>query len=476
MTTSLARYNGKQFAVNAVVLDASFAAELGQRRQRLSEKLGDRVAVVGSAPLAVHHNDVEFPYRQDSDFFYLTGLNEPEAVALLVPQHPEHRFVLFVRPRNPEAERWAGKRLGVEGAKEIYGADAAYPIAELAEKLPLYLEKASQLCYRFGLNEILNETVLRVYRQQVALYARRGTGVQGLLDLRFLLAPLRQHKSPWELERLRQAVEIGAIAHENARRMAKPGVGEWEIEAQLAADFRRLGGQGPAYPSIVAGGANACILHYIDNNCRLQDGDLLLIDAGCSYDYYNSDITRTFPVNGRFRAEQRAIYDIVLRAQQAAIAEVKPGAPYHRPHDAAVRVIVEGLQDLGLLVGDTAALIAGEPPAAAETFKEKEEREKRKPHKPFFMHRTGHFLGLDVHDVGHYREGEAWTALAPGMVVTIEPGIYIAPDIQVAAGQPPVPERWHGIGIRIEDDVLVTDTGCEVLTAAVPKDPQALTD
>ncbi|MFQ3680498.1 MAG: aminopeptidase P N-terminal domain-containing protein [Pseudanabaenaceae cyanobacterium] len=461
--------------MNSVVLDASFAAELQRRRQRLYEKLGDRVAVVGSAPAAVHHNDVEFPYRQDSDFFYLTGLNEPEAVALFAPQHPEHRFVLFVRPRDPEAERWVGKRLGVEGAKEIYGADAAYPIAELPEKLPLYLEKASQLCYSFGGNESLNATVLQVYRRQVALYARRGTGVQGLLDLRFLLAPLRQHKSPWEVAKLRQAIHIAAIAHANARQMARPGVGEWEIEAQLAADFRRLGGQGPAYPSIVAGGANACILHYTDNNCRLQDGDLLLIDAGCSYDYYNSDITRTFPVNGRFTAEQRAIYDIVLRAQQAAIAEVKPGAAYNQPHEAAVRVIVEGLRDLGLLVGDTADLMAGEPAPATETFKEQEEREKRKPYKPFFLHRTGHFLGLDVHDVGNYREGEGWTALAPGMVITIEPGIYIAPDLPVAAGQPEVPERWHGIGIRIEDDVLVTDTGCEVLTAAVPKLPAELT-
>ena len=426
--------------------------EFQQRRQQVMEKIGHGTAIFRSAPMAVMHNDVEYTYRQDSDFFYLTGFNEPDAVAILAPHHPEHQFILFVQPKDPEKETWTGYLHGVEGAKEIFGADEAYSIQELEEKLPQYLEKAERIYYHLGRDKTFNTNVLKHWQKLIATFPRRGTGPTALEDTNFILHPLRLLKTAAELDNIRQATAISAQAHNRAREFTKVGHYEYQIQAEIEHTFRLEGGMGPAYPSIVASGANACILHYINNNRQVQENELLLIDAGCAYNYYNGDITRTFPVNGKFTPEQKIIYKIVLEAQLKAIEVVKTGNPYNLFHDTAVRTIVEGLVDLGLLVGDVDEII-------------KEEK-----YKPFYMHRTGHWLGLDVHDAGGYKVNEeTWQTLQPGHVLTVEPGIYIAPDIKPAEGQPEVPEKWRGIGIRIEDDVLVTATGNEVLTATVPK-------
>lgn len=426
--------------------------EYRQRREQLMAKIGNGTAIFRSAPTAVMHNDVEYVFRQDSDFFYLTGFNEAEAVAVLAPHHPEHRFVLFVQPKDPEKETWTGYRYGIEGAKEKFGADEAYSIAELDEKLPQYLEKADRIYYHLGRNNHFNERIISHLQKLMATYPKRGMGPMAIESTSPLLHSMRQVKSAAEVEMLRQAAAISAAAHNRAREFAKPGRYEYQVQAEIEHTFRLHGAIGPAYPSIVASGANACILHYIENDRQMQENELLLIDAGCSYGYYNGDITRTFPISGKFTAEQKILYDLVLEAQLKAIEQVKPGNPYNLFHDAAVRVLVEGLIDLGLLVGNIEELI-------------KEEK-----YKPFYMHRTGHWLGLDVHDAGVYKHGEeSWQILQPGHVLTVEPGIYISPDFKPAEGQPEVPEKWRGIGIRIEDDLLVTPDGHEVLTADVPK-------
>lgn len=426
-------------------------AEYRSRREQLMAKIGNGTAIFRSAPTSVMHNDVEYVYRQDSDFYYLTGFDEPSAVAVLAPHHEEHRFILFVQPKEKEKEIWTGYRVGVEGAKELFGADEAYPIGELQEKLPKYLLKADRIFYHVGRDRDFTNIILKQWQNLMAIYPKRGIGPTAIEDPSPILHAMRQVKSAAELEIMRKAAMISIEAHNYAQDIAKPGRYEYEIQAEIERIFRVRGGVGPAYPSIVASGANACILHYIENNRQLQDGDLLLIDAGCSYDYYNADITRTFPINGKFTAEQKIIYDIVLQAQLKAIEQVQPGNGYNQNHDTAVRVLVEGLMSLGLLQGDIEEII-------------KEEK-----YKPFYMHRTGHWLGLDVHDAGVYQHGESPQILQPNQVLTIEPGIYINPDIQPAEGQPEIPERWRGIGIRIEDDVLVTESGHEVLTAAVPK-------
>jgi Xaa-Pro aminopeptidase len=433
-------------------------AEYQQRRQQLMEKIGAGVGVFRSAPAAVMHNDVEYNFRQDSDFFYLTGFDEPEAIAVLAPNHPEYKFVLFVRPKDPDQETWSGRRVGVEDAKAIYGADAAFPIAELEEKLPDYLEKSDRIYYRLGRDKNFNDTLLSHWQKLMATYPKRGTGPISLADPAPILHPMRLVKSESELALMRQAIAISVEAHNLAQEMAQPGRYEYEIQAEMERLFRLRGGSGPAYPSIVASGDNACILHYTENTRQLQDGDLLLIDAGCAYGYYNADITRTFPVNGQFSAEQKILYELVLEAQTQAIAQVKPGNPYNLIHDTAVRVLVTGLVALGLLKGDVDTLISENA---------KEEKQK---YKPFYMHRTGHWLGLDVHDVGLYKQSEDnWTILQPGQVLTVEPGLYIGPEIKLAEDQPDVGDRWRGIGIRIEDDVLVTPEGHQVLTSGVPK-------
>ena len=424
--------------------------EYRQRREQLMAKIGSGTAIFRSAPAAVMHNDVEYAYRQDSDFFYLTGFNEAEAVAVLAPHHEEHKFVLFVQPKDLEKETWHGYRAGVEGAKELYGADEAFPIAELAEKLPKYLEKADRIYYHFGRDRTFDQTVLNHWQRLMATYHKRGTGPTAVEDSNIILHPMRLVKSETELALMRKAANISVAAHNRAQEFAKPGRYEYEIQAEIEHTFG-LNGCTPAYPSIVASGYNSCVLHYIENNRQMQENDLLLIDAGCACDYYNADITRTFPVSGKFTTEQQIIYDLVLQAQLQAISQVYPGNPYSKIHETAVRVLVEGLMDLKLLVGDIEEII-------------KEEK-----YKPFYMHRTGHWLGLDVHDVGVYQYGENPQVLQPGQVLTVEPGIYISPYIKPVEGQPEVPEKWRGIGVRIEDDVLVTVEGQEVLTAGVPK-------
>ncbi|MGR3276030.1 aminopeptidase P N-terminal domain-containing protein [Acaryochloris marina NIES-2412] len=433
-------------------------AEYRQRRQQLMESIGSGTGIFRSAPMAVMHSDVEYNFRQESDFFYLTGFNEPNAVAVLAPHHEEHQFVLFVQPKDPLMETWTGYRVGVDLAKEEYGADEVYPITELDEHLPQYLAGADRIYYHLGLDQPFNQTILKHWQRSLIMVRKNGIGPVALEDPMTVLHPQRLTKSEAELDLMRKAIDISAEAHNLAREIAQPGRYEYEIQAEMERLFRLRGGLGPAYPSIVAAGVNGCILHYTENTCQLQDQDLLLIDAGCSYQYYNADITRTFPVSGTFTAEQKALYELVLAAQEAAIAQVQPGNPYNAFHDAAVKVLTQGLVDLGLLKGEVDTLI---------------EEEK---YKPFYMHRTGHWLGLDVHDVGVYKQDkDTWQPLEAGHVVTVEPGIYIGPDIQLDEDQPEVPEKWRGIGIRIEDDVLLTKTGHEVLTAAVPKSVASMT-
>ena len=428
------------------------------RRQRFLDQLGAAAAVIPAATLATHHADCEFPFRQDSDFFYLTGFDEPDAVALLLPHRPEgERFVLFVHPKDPAAEVWTGFRWGTEGAVERYGADIAHPLDQLSALLPGYLEGAEAIAFRVGRHPAVEPLVLSAWGRQLDSYARAGTAALGLLAPTPVLHRLRLVKEGHELQRLREACRISAEAHELARTMTQPGMNEAEVQAAIEAHFRAAGARGPAYGSIVAGGDNACVLHYTANTAALQDGDLLLIDAGCSVDdYYNGDITRTFPVNGRFSAEQRELYSLVLAAQEAAVETVHPGGTAEQVHATALRVLVEGLVDLGLLLGDVDGLI------------------EQGAYRHLYMHRTGHWLGLDVHDVGAYRLGDHPAPLEPGMVLTVEPGLYISDRLAVPEGQPEIDERWKGIGIRIEDDVAVTGSGHEVLTAAAQKSVAAM--
>jgi Xaa-Pro aminopeptidase len=383
--------------------------------------------------------------------YYLTGFNETDAVAVFAPHHEEHQFILFVQPKDPEKETWTGYVTGVEAAKEKYGADIVYPVTEIDQHLPQYIEKCDRLYYAIGRHPRFDQRILNYWQRSLRKFQKNGYGPRGIDDPRFILHAQRQVKSAAELELLRRAAAISVEAHHRAREVAKPGIYEYQVQAEIEHTFA-VQGATPAYPSIVASGANACILHYIDNTRQIADGDLLLIDAGGSYQYYNADITRTFAVNGKMTKHQQAIYEIVLAAQESAIAEVKAGKAYNEFHDMAVCVIVQGLLDLGLLQGDLEEIIKAEK------------------YKPFYMHRTGHWLGLDVHDAGAYKlSAEEWCHLQPGNLVTVEPGIYISPTIKPAEEQPEVPEEWRGIGIRIEDDVLVTETGNEVLTAAVPK-------
>ncbi|MEL6470062.1 MAG: aminopeptidase P N-terminal domain-containing protein [Cyanobacteria bacterium J06623_4] len=427
-------------------------SEYRQRRQAVISALGQSTAIFCSAPTAVMHNDVDHLYRQDSDFFYLTGFNEPSAVAVLAPSHSDHQFVLFVQPKDPEKETWSGYRTGVELAKEKYGADEVYPIAELSEKLPEYVEKAPRLYYHFGNDRAFNDRIIALWQHFLTKMTKKGTGPAAIEDAKLLMQQFRRVKSPYEIEKIRQAIAVSVEAHNAAREMVRPGVYEYEVQATIENIFRKAGAMGPAYPTIVAGGENACILHYVENNQQLQEGDFILIDAGCAYDYYNADITRTFPVGDRLSEEQEIIYDLVLKAQLAAIEKVQPGLPFNEFHDAATKIITTGLVELGLLVGEIDKLI------------------EEKKHKAFFMHGTGHFLGLDVHDSGILRNPDkTWKPFVPGNIVTVEPGIYISPYYKPQEGQPAIDPRWLGIGVRIEDDVLVTETGNEVLTSAVPK-------
>jgi Xaa-Pro aminopeptidase len=424
--------------------------EFLRRRRALIRQMGrDSIAIVPAAPERIRNSDVHHPYRQDSDFHYLTGFGEPEAVAVLVPGRPHGEYLLFVRDRDPARETWDGRRAGPEGAVRDHGADDAFPIADIDEILPGLIENRAKVFYAMGTHPEFDQ---RVVGWVNGLRAQSKHGKHAPLEmvaLDHVLHDMRLFKSRGEVALMRESGRIAAQAHVRAMRFAKPARNEFEVMAELLHEFRRHNADTSYYP-IVGGGANGCILHYHENDAPLRDGDLLLIDAGCEVGCYASDITRTFPVNGHFSREQRAVYDIVLEANYAAIAAAKPGNHWNQPHEAAVRVITQGLVKLGLLKGRVSAL------------------EKKQAYKKFFMHRTGHWLGLDVHDVGDYKIGDEWRVLEPGMVLTIEPGVYIAP------GTRGVPRRYQGIGIRIEDDVVITKDGCEVLTSGVPKDADAI--
>jgi len=417
-----------------------------ERRARLLSEMGPGVLVIPSAPVAIRNNDVEHAYRQDSDFFYLTGFDEPQSVLVLTNQHAAHRCVLFVRKRNPERETWDGPRAGVDGAVKRFGADAAFTIEELAEKLPDYLEDVKRLHYRVGRDHEFDAemfTALDVVRRRARM---KKTVPSEIVDPATSLHELRLVKSDDEVAGMKRAAAITRDAHLAAMNVARPGRHEFEVEAEMVRIFRKAGCERPAYEPIVGSGRNATILHYRKNDRLMEEGDLLLIDAGCELDYYASDVTRTFPISGKYSAEQRALYDVVLASQHAAIDACVVGATMDGVHDVATGVLVDGLIELGLVEGTREKVIA-------ESL-----------HKAYYMHRTSHWLGMDVHDVGaYYIDGEA-RPMAAGYVLTVEPGLYVADDAECDP-------KWRGIGIRIEDDILVTDVGPVNLTAEIPKEP-----
>lgn len=411
-------------------------------RKRLAKAIGKGVAVIPTALEYLRNGDVHHAFRPDSDFYYLTGFPEPEAVAVIAPSHPKHRFVLFVRPRDKTAEIWNGRRHGTAGAVKAFGAEAAYPVGKIDEILPKYLSGASRVYAPWGRYE--------AFDRRLAEWMRRAGSRQNpfeRVDVAPVLAEMRLFKSPFEVGQMRRAAEITRDAHVAAMRAARPGMSESEIEGILLCRFRAGGGERLAYHPIVGSGANATILHYVENNRRMEDGDLLLIDAGAEYGGYACDVTRTFPVSGRFTPAQRAVYDVVLEAQLAAIDDCRPGVPRSRPHETAIRVLTQGMVRLGLLKGKPKPLI------------------KSGAFRRFYMHGTGHWLGMDVHDVGRYQEGAKPRPFEPGMVTTIEPGLYIEPR---ARGVDPA---FHGIGVRIEDDILVSRNEPVNLTEDIPKEP-----
>ena len=421
-------------------------SEFARRRKNLMAMMEpNSIAILPSAGEKVRSRDTDYTFRQDSDFYYLSGFDEPNAVLVLMPGRDHGEYVMFCRDRDPEKEIWDGYRAGPEGAISKFGADDAFPIDDIDEILPGLIEGRERLYYALGKDAQFDRHVMD-WVNRIRAQVRSGATPPGeFLDLDHLLHDMRLFKSTAELKIMAKAAEISAQAHIRAMRYCQPGVYEYQLASEIHHACAMEGGREMAYSSIVGGGKNGCILHYVENNQKLKDGDLVLIDAGCEYDYYASDITRTFPVSGQFSDEQKAIYDIVLRAQQAAFDVIKPGNHWNEPHDASVHIITSGLIELGLLSGDLDELI------------------EKAAYKPFYMHRIGHWLGLDVHDVGDYKVGGEWRVLEPGMVMTVEPGIYIAPDNEDVA------KKWRGIGIRIEDDVAVTKTGHDVLTASVPK-------
>ena len=413
------------------------------RRQHLADQIGNGVAIIPTAPERVRNRDTHHPYRFDSYFWYLTGFPEPEAV-LVVAGGDRPQCILFCREKNEEREIWDGYRQGPEGARETFGVDLAYPIGELEQRLPELIADRSALWHSLGHD---SEWDTRIAAALNAVRAQSRAGKRApreIRDLRAVLDGMRLIKDSSEIGTMRRAAAISSAGHARAMRHCRPGMAEYELEAELTHEFRRRGAAGHAYTPIVAGGANACVLHYIENDRILPENALVLIDAGCELDGYAADITRTFPANGRFSPAQRDCYEIVLAAQEAAIAAVRPGASFMAYHEAAVRVLAQGMLDLKLLTGSVDSVIESEA------------------YKRFYMHRTGHWLGLDVHDAGEYkedREGGEWIKLAPGMTLTVEPGLYIRPAADI-------PQELHGIGIRIEDDVLVTAGACEVYTDA----------
>ncbi|HKO87870.1 MAG TPA: aminopeptidase P N-terminal domain-containing protein [Burkholderiales bacterium] len=420
------------------------------RRARFAEAMGTGIAIIATAPERIRNRDSDYLYRFDSYFYYLSGFPEPEAVLVLVAG-AQRRSILFCRDKNPERELWDGFRHGPEAAQALFGFDAAYPISQLEEMLPTLMADQPVLHYALGMDAVWDTRVMG-WLNQVRNLSRTGVAAPAeVRDLRLVLDEMRLVKDSHEVALMRRAAEISAGAHARAMCATRPGKMEYEIEAELLYEFRRQGSQFPAYWPIVAGGKNACVLHYRENNQALREGDLLLIDAGCEFEGYAADITRTFPVNGKFTGPQRSIYDLVLAAQVAAIEEIRPGRHWNAAHDAAVKVLAQGFIDLGLCEGTLEGVLESGD------------------YRRFYMHRTGHWLGLDVHDAGEYKSNGDWKTLQPGMTLTVEPGCYIRPAEKV-------PEHFWNIGIRIEDDALVTQTGCEIITAAAPKTIAAIED
>ena len=420
--------------------------EFARRRKQLMGMVGDGgIVILPAAPVRTRSRDVEYRFRQDSDFYYLTGFAEPDAVAVLVPGRDSGEFLLFCRDRNPDKELWDGKRAGPDGVMRDFAADDAFPIDDIDDILPGIMESCSRVYYTMGQ---YSEFDARIAEWINSLRSRELRGVhtpQEFVALDHLLHDMRLYKSRAEITAMRKSANVAVKAHEAAMRAVRPGLYEYEIEAEFANEFRRNDAW-MSYSPIVGGGANSCTLHYVENRAKLVDGDLLLIDAGCELDYYASDITRTIPVSGKFSPEQRAVYEIVYEAQLAAIEKTCKGNHWNEPHDAAVKVITKGLKDIGLLKGTLKSLI------------------KDNAYREYFMHRTGHWLGIDVHDVGDYKVGDEWRFLEPGMVTTVEPGIYIPAGSKA-------PKRFQNIGIRIEDDVAVTSNGPDVLSKGLAKDP-----
>lgn len=422
------------------------AKEFKGRRKRLMDMMGDEsIAILPTALVHIRNNDVEFPFRPDSDFYYLTAYPEPEAVAVVIPDRPHGEYVLFCRERDPKKETWDGKRAGLEGACKIYGADDAFPIEDMDDILPNMLEDRERIFYTMGHDAVFDQRVLG-WVNEVRDKARTGVNAPNeFISLTHILHDMRLYKSRQEISAMRKAARISANAHKSAMQICQPGLMEYQLEAEIVHKFMQQGARLSAYPSIVGGGANSCILHYTDNQDELRDGDILLIDAGAEYEGYASDISRTFPVNGKFTKAQKEIYEVVLSAQLAAIEQVKPGNHWNDPHEAAIEVITEGLLALGILKGKVSTLL------------------KDRAYAEYYMHRTGHWLGMDVHDVGDYKVGGDWRMLEPGMVLTVEPGLYLP------AGSKGLAKKWWNIGVRIEDDVLVTKGGHDVLSKDMPK-------
>ncbi len=420
--------------------------ECHARRKKLMDMIGsDSIAILPTASVYIRNRDVEFPFRPDSDFFYLTGYPEPEAVAVLIPDRADGEFILFCRDKDIEMETWHGRRAGLEGALKIYGADDAFPIEDMDDILPGLIEGHERVFYNMGNDQNFDQRVLG-WVNQIRDKARTGVvAPDEFISLNHFLHDMRLYKSRHEVKLMKKAAKISAAAHKRVISYCKPGMHEYQLEAELVHEFMLNGSRAAAYPSIIGSGENGCILHYTENQDEIADGDLLLIDAGAEYHGYASDITRTFPANGKFSKAQRQAYDLVLKAQIAAIEQVQPGNHWNDPHDAAVRVLTEGMVALGILKGDVDELI------------------KDHVYTKYYMHRTGHWIGMDVHDVGDYKVDNEWRMLEPGMVLTIEPGLYMPAGIKGLA------KKWWNIGIRIEDDVLVTKEGYEVLTKDVPK-------
>ncbi len=420
--------------------------EFARRRKRLMDIMSiGGIAILPAASVKIRNRDVAFPYRPDSDFFYLTGFPEPEAVAVLIPERAQGEFIVFCREKNPERETWEGPCAGLDGVCEHYGADDAFPISDIDEILPGLLEDKERIYYSMGQDTDFDQRVMK-WVNEVRSRVRRGVTAPGeFIVLSHVVHEMRLCKSRQELNVIRRAAKIGAAGHRRAMQVCRPGLKEFELEAELLHEFMRNGSRAPAYPSIVASGENGCVLHYTANTDVLKEGELVLLDAGAEYDGYASDITRTFPVNGRYSTPQKEVYEWVLAAQTAAIEKAKPGNHWYDPHQAAVRVLTKGLVEMGILRGRPAKLA------------------KEEAYKPFYMHRTGHWLGMDVHDVGAYKLNGEWRMLEPGMVLTVEPGLYLR------AGSKGLAKRWWDIAVRIEDDLLVTKEGNEVLSAEVPK-------